>query len=389
IDEGWSGKGELGIALSRGNTESESLIGKVDVGFSSQRRKFAAGAWGQYASTDGVESARRFGSHVTSGWRLDERRYLYGSLRSERDAFGTYEYQWTATAGYGYEVFRTDTHRLFFEAGPGYRYAKDQGARVHHREGIGRALVDWSLKVTDTATLTDTLLVEAGRKNTFARNLFGVQVAVNKKLAMKAGLEPRYNSDVEPGIATTDNPTTVHLVYSFKSQTAQSVAPAGTTRTGAGGIFTSPVAVPHRVRNPMPDGGVMSKLLHDRNGQLRNGWWMLVFIVVFLASQLVYRPVSKGLQLLGVEPSWFGPLPVAFLLLATWLCMRLRRQPLSAIGLKLDASWFRQLAAGVGLGSALMLVVGASIMAIGGVRFTMDPAGGLAALAYGTWFFVW
>lgn len=133
----------------------------------------------------------------------------------------------------------------------------------------------------------------------------------------------------------------------------------------------------------------MSKLLHDRNGRLRNGWWMLVFIVVFLASQLVYRPVSKGLQHLGVEPSWFGPLPVAFLLLATWLCMRLRRQPLSEIGLKLDASWFRQLAAGVGLGSALMLVVGASIMAIGGVRFTMDPAGGLAALAYGTWFFVW
>jgi putative salt-induced outer membrane protein len=216
IDEGWSGKGELGIALSRGNTESESLIGKVDVGFSSQRRKFAAGAWGQYASTDGVESARRFGSHLTSGWRLDERRYLYGSLRSERDAFGTYEYQWTATAGYGYEVFRTDTHRLFFEAGPGYRYAKDQGARVHHREGIGRALVDWSLKVTDTATLTDTLLVEAGRKNTFARNLFGVQVAVNKKLAMKAGLETRYNSDVEPGIVGTDNLTTVNLVYSFK-----------------------------------------------------------------------------------------------------------------------------------------------------------------------------
>src|SRR5690606_11168908 len=35
IDEGWSGKGELGMALSRGNTESESLIGKIDVAFSS------------------------------------------------------------------------------------------------------------------------------------------------------------------------------------------------------------------------------------------------------------------------------------------------------------------------------------------------------------------
>lgn len=216
VDEGWSGKGELGIALSRGNTESETVIGKVDVAFSSARRKIAFGAWGQYASTDGVESARRLGSHLTSGWRLDERRYLYGSLRSERDAFGTYEYQWTATTGYGYEVFRSDAHRLFFEAGPGYRLAKDQGARVHHKEGIARGLMDWSLKVTDTATLTDTLLVEAGRRNTFVRNLLGVQVAVNKKLAMKAGLETRYNSDVEPGIVQTDNLTTVNLVYNFK-----------------------------------------------------------------------------------------------------------------------------------------------------------------------------
>ena len=214
--EGWSGKGELGIALSKGNTESETVIGKVDIDFSNARRKIAFGAWGQYASTDDVESARRFGSHFTSGWRLDERRYIYGSLRSERDDFGTYEYQWTATSGYGYEVVRTDTHRLFFEFGPGYRFAKDQGVRVHHKEGIARGLVDWSLKGTDTATLTGTLLVEAGRKNTFARNLLGVQVKVNDKLAMKAGLETRYNSDVEPGIVKTDNLTTVNLVYSFK-----------------------------------------------------------------------------------------------------------------------------------------------------------------------------
>ncbi|MDQ2701396.1 MAG: DUF481 domain-containing protein [Pseudomonadota bacterium] len=214
--EGWNGKGELGLALSRGNTKSESLIGKVDLAYSNPQRKFAFGAWGQYASTDGVESARRFGSHGTSGWRLDEKRYIYGSLRSERDDFGTYEYQWTATGGYGYEVIRTDTNRFFVEIGPGYRFAKDQGARVHHKEAIGRSLVDWSLKVTDTATLTDTLLVEAGGKNTFVRNLFGVQVAVNESLAMKAGLETRYNSEVEPGIVKTDNLTTVNLVYNFK-----------------------------------------------------------------------------------------------------------------------------------------------------------------------------
>ena len=43
-----------------------------------------------------------------------------------------------------------------------------------------------------------------------------MQVAVGKGLAMKAGIETRYNSDVEPGIDNTDQLATVNLVYSFK-----------------------------------------------------------------------------------------------------------------------------------------------------------------------------
>jgi putative salt-induced outer membrane protein len=215
-DEGWSGKGELGLALSRGNTDSDSFIGKFDLAYSNAHRKDAFGASTQYASTGGIESARRYELHGTSGFRLDERSYVYGSLRNERDNFGTYEYQWTATTGYGYEAIRSDAQRLFFEAGPGYRFAKDQGTRSHRNEVIGRGLVDWSLKLTPTASLVDSVLVESGRENTYARNLFGVQVAMSRTLAMKAGLETRYNSQVDPGIEKTDNLTTVNLVYNFK-----------------------------------------------------------------------------------------------------------------------------------------------------------------------------
>jgi putative salt-induced outer membrane protein len=212
----WSGRGELGLALSKGNTDSESFIGKFDVGYSDTLRKYAFGASAQYATTDGEESAHRYDLYGTSGFRLDPRRYLYTSLRTGRDDFGTYEYQWTAAAGYGYEAIRSDRQRLSFELGPGYRFAKDQATRVHHNQAIGRGFADWNLKLTDTATLVDTLLVESGSENTFSRNLLGVQVAVSKGLAMKAGLETRYNSRVDPGISNTDNLTTVNLVYDFK-----------------------------------------------------------------------------------------------------------------------------------------------------------------------------
>ena len=133
----------------------------------------------------------------------------------------------------------------------------------------------------------------------------------------------------------------------------------------------------------------MNKLLHDRQGQLRNGWWILVFIAVFLASQLAYRPVSRGLQQLDINQDWLSPLPVVFLLLVTWICTRLRGQSLATVGLRIDASWLRQALWGVAIGSALMLAASAMILAAGGVRFAPDPAGGVVALAHGAWIFLW
>ena len=62
----------------------------------------------------------------------------------------------------------------------------------------------------------DGIFVKTSRDNTFARNVFGVKVKVSDSLAMKAGLETRFNSRVEAGIRNTDNLTTVNLVYDFK-----------------------------------------------------------------------------------------------------------------------------------------------------------------------------
>ena len=131
----------------------------------------------------------------------------------------------------------------------------------------------------------------------------------------------------------------------------------------------------------------MNKLLRNDLGQLRNGWWILLFIALFLASQLVYHPVSRGLQRIGAHKEWLAPLPVVFVLLVTWICMRLRRQALSGVGLRLDATWLRQVLGGIAFGTVQMLAVAGLIFLAGGVRFELDPARAVAALAYGVWFF--
>src|SRR3546814_20590749 len=67
------------------------------------------------------------------------------------------------------------------------------------------------------STRTDTLFpyttLFRSSDNTFLQNDIGIAVAMNEQFALKAGLQARYNSEVEPGTTKTDTLTPINLVY--------------------------------------------------------------------------------------------------------------------------------------------------------------------------------
>jgi membrane protease YdiL (CAAX protease family) len=132
----------------------------------------------------------------------------------------------------------------------------------------------------------------------------------------------------------------------------------------------------------------LNKILFGSDGRLRNGWWILVFIALLLASRLVYTPVSHALQQLGVPKDGLEPLRLGFLLLVTWICVRLRKEPLSSIGFVLDRRWACELGVGTCFGIATALLAVAMIWMVGGARLELDPARSLATLARGAYVFV-
>jgi membrane protease YdiL (CAAX protease family) len=129
------------------------------------------------------------------------------------------------------------------------------------------------------------------------------------------------------------------------------------------------------------------KILFDSDGKLRNGWWALVFLACVLATTQVYTPLSRALQGLGVDKDWLHAGPVLMVLLATWVCTRLRRERLDSIGLRLDRRWAREFGWGAALGGGSLLLAAGLILAIGGVRFELDPARSLGHLAFGLYLF--
>src|SRR5690606_34524829 len=168
---------------------------------------------------DGVEeeryelSANRYEVGASSAYKFDPRNYIVGSARYENDDFSAYEYQAVASVGYGHRFLDGERTSLSTEIGPGYRRARDAETGEVESGVVARGLLDFKHQLTDNTAIYDTFLVEAGSDNTFAQNEIGIAVAMNEKFALKAALQARHNSEVEPGVRKTDTLTTINLVY--------------------------------------------------------------------------------------------------------------------------------------------------------------------------------
>lgn len=212
---GWSGSGELGLAVASGNTDSQTLVGKVGLSWEDALWKHEVGLAMLYGKQDDIESASRYEAFGNTNRRLGQRSHVFGSVRTVRDHFSAYEYQSTIAFGYGYEAIKSEATHLLFEIGPGYRWSKLQDVRVHENGVIARGYMDFGHQFNASTSIYETLLIEAGQDNTFVRNDLGVQVKMSEALALKAGVEVRHNTDVQPGIEKTDTLTTVNVVYGF------------------------------------------------------------------------------------------------------------------------------------------------------------------------------
>lgn len=132
----------------------------------------------------------------------------------------------------------------------------------------------------------------------------------------------------------------------------------------------------------------MTRLLFDSRSRLRNGWWILLFVALIAATRFLFRPLTHGLRELGIADPALEVVPFLLVLLATWICTRLRREPLASVGLSWDRRWLGESAVGLALGLGSLALVVALIATTGGLRLELDPARSVAQLALGFYVFL-
>lgn len=225
----WTGKGEAGLVMSRGNADSTAANGKLDVAEEQNGWKNALFLAALYARNATFATAQRVEGRYELDRKVSERLYWFGALRGERDLFSGFDYQATASAGLGYKFIDTDRTKLAGTLGVGYRrlrpeqLIKDDAGQVVQRikgeasgNAVGTAGLNYEFKATATTKIVDKLLVESGSANTSVANDFGVQVSMSDRLALSFGYGIRYNTDPAPGTKRMDQLTTINVVYTIK-----------------------------------------------------------------------------------------------------------------------------------------------------------------------------
>ncbi|MDB6063017.1 MAG: hypothetical protein JWM78_3120 [Verrucomicrobiaceae bacterium] len=225
----WSGSGEVGAVSARGNSHTDNANAKLDIADQIDDWKHSFYAAGLYGSQDSETSANRWETRWQSDYNITPRLYWFGGLRYERDQFGAFSFQESASTGAGYKFIDNDTTKFAAQLGVGAKRAreqtvvKDESNDVIDRingdtttRGLATAGANFEHTLTATTKVIDKLVVEAASDNTFIQNDLALQVAINDKFSLSVGYGVRENTSPAPDSERIDTITTLNLVYKIK-----------------------------------------------------------------------------------------------------------------------------------------------------------------------------
>jgi putative salt-induced outer membrane protein len=223
----WTGKGEAGLVIASGNTETETANAKLQVGKETDNWKTSVGGSALYASDEDGKTANRWETFGQVDWKFTERNFLFGAARYEEDEFSGFEYQATASLGVGRRFFDSPTTKMVGTIGAGYKFLETRDsfdpitgelieAGESDSEVVFRGTLDLEHQFTATTSLINKFIVESGAENTFAQNDLSLQVKMTDVLALALGYSVRHNTNPPADFEKTDKLTTINLVYEIK-----------------------------------------------------------------------------------------------------------------------------------------------------------------------------
>lgn len=215
----WSGSAELGYVSTSGNTETSSIKTRADAVWEVEKWRDTTHFESLNLEEDSERSAERYYITHKTDYKFTDISYAFAFQSFDKDRFSGYDWQATASFGYGRRVLKTDTMQLDLEAGPGYRVSRleeeDEDGDIEENEAILRLYGKYSWKVSESAVFEEELSIETGSDKTITKSVTSLKTTIVGQLAMKLSYTIKYTSDVPVDTEEKDTETAVTILYEF------------------------------------------------------------------------------------------------------------------------------------------------------------------------------
>lgn len=215
----WTGDVELGYVNTTGNTEESSMKSKADITREKEAWRFTIFYDSLNTKSDGERTAERYYYSNRLAYAYNEHDYSFVFASYDDDRFSGFDYQATASIGYGRRIYNEESLKWDVEVGPGYRYSKyddtDPTTEGVSEEAILRMFTKLDWEITDATTFSQSLSVEAGDDNTISKSITSLKTEIIGSLSLKLSYTVKYTDEVPADRSHADEETAVTLAYSF------------------------------------------------------------------------------------------------------------------------------------------------------------------------------
>ncbi|MBS8241008.1 DUF481 domain-containing protein [Marinobacter lipolyticus] len=218
----WEGEAELGVLKTTGNTEETNVNARLGLIHEVTEWRNSGDFRSVYSEAEDETTAERYRAELETNYKFDEHQYLFLRGGYEDDRFSGYDFQSSATAGYGNRFLNwNDRTFLDLSAGLGYRFNKleepDEDGNREEEEAIARLAAQFDYGISETSLFRQKLSSEIGldENNVITESETSIQASIVGNLSMKVAYRVKHVSDAPPDSDDTDTETSISVLYGF------------------------------------------------------------------------------------------------------------------------------------------------------------------------------
>lgn len=216
-EKSWAATAELGGTMTTGNTETSTLVAKIDATHNLNEWVNNYYADVLYSKDDKEKTASRWKIGAKGDYVLDETSSIFVLGEHEQDEFSTYDSVTSIAAGYSKNLFKSDTATFDADLGPGMKFF-DVKDGESEKTGILHVGLSYENALSETSKFSQIFVSDIAfedEKSTLSRSETAITANIMGELAMKLGFIVRHDNNAAADKKSVDTETTITLLYTF------------------------------------------------------------------------------------------------------------------------------------------------------------------------------